>query len=200
MYVLLSPAKKLHEPPAAAAIPCTQPQLMADTEMLMRSTRTLSSKKLQALMHISENLGELNHQRYQDWQTPFDENNARQAVLSFAGDVYIGFQAENLSNEDLDWAQDHVGILSGLYGLLRPLDLMQPYRLEMGTKLKTRRGPTLYAFWGERIAKTINEMAGDQVVLNLASNEYFKSVKTKALDGRVVTPVFRALPGWALRR
>ena len=191
MYVLLSPAKKLHEPPAAAAIPFTQPQLMADTEMLMRSTRTLSSKKLQALMHISENLGELNHQRYQDWQTPFDENNARQAVLSFAGDVYIGFQAENLSNEDLDWAQDHVGILSGLYGLLRPLDLMQPYRLEMGTKLKTRRGPTLYAFWGERIAKTINEMAGDQVVLNLASNEYFKSVKTKALDGRVVTPVFR---------
>ncbi len=191
MYMLLSPAKKLTEGPALPEHGATELALRADTEELLKTVRKLSSKKLQALMSISKNLGDLNRQRYQDWSVPFTTDNARQAALSFAGEVYLGLQAEDLSAEDLEWAQSHLGILSGLYGVLRPLDLMQPYRLEMGTSLKTRRGANLYAFWGARITKAINELAGDQTIVNLASNEYFKSVQAKKLNGRVITPVFR---------
>lgn len=190
MYVLLSPAKKLHEPPAAGALPHTQPALLDQAERLAARSKKLSPKKLKALMHISDNLAELNHKRFQDFGTPFTPDNSRQAILSFAGDVYLGLDAGSLSSEDLDWAQDHVGILSGLYGLLRPLDLMQPYRLEMGVGLSTRRGKTLYAWWGKRITQAINAHEAD-IIVNLASNEYFKSVQPKALDARVVTPVFQ---------
>ncbi len=192
MYVLLSPAKKLHEPPAVPGLPHTQPELLDQTEVLMKSTRGKSAKKLGDLMGISPALAELNHKRFQEWAQPFTEANARQALLSFAGDVYLGLEAETLSAEALTWAQDHVGILSGLYGLLRPLDLMQPYRLEMGTSLKTRRGDNLYAFWGDRITKAIVEQAGGGPVVNLASNEYFSSVQPKKLPS-LITPVFQDL-------
>ena len=190
MYVLLSPAKKLHEPPAASGIPATQPTMLDQSEVLMKHTRNKSPKKLKELMHISDKLAELNHKRFQDWGQPFTADNSRQAILSFAGDVYLGLDADSMAEDDLAWAQDHVGILSGLYGVLRPLDLMQPYRLEMGTSLKTRRGENLYKFWGDRITKRVNELAGDGVIVNLASNEYFSSLQTKKL-GRVVTPVFQ---------
>ena len=190
MYVLLSPAKKLHEPPAVPGLPATQPTMLDQSEVLMKSTRNKSANKLKKLMHISDKLAALNHERFQAWGQPFTADNSRQAILSFAGDVYLGLDAGSLDSEALSWAQDHVGILSGLYGVLRPLDLMQPYRLEMGTSLTTRRGATLYAFWGDRITKQVNELAAGGVVVNLASNEYFSSIAPKKL-GRVVTPVFQ---------
>jgi len=190
MYVLLSPAKKLHEPPAASALPHTQPQLLDQAEHLATRSKKLSAKKLKALMHISDNLANLNRQRFLDWGTPFTPANSRQAILSFAGDVYIGLDAASLSEDDLQWAQERVGILSGLYGLLRPLDLMQPYRLEMGIRLSTRRGKSLYDYWGGRLTKAINQ-AETAVVVNLASNEYFSSVQPKKLTARVLTPIFR---------
>jgi hypothetical protein len=190
MYTLLSPAKKLHEPPAAADVAHSQPQLLDQASRLAARSKKLSAKKLKALMHISDNLANLNHQRFQDWSTPFTPDNSRQAILSFAGDVYLGLDAGSLGADDLDWAQDNVGILSGLYGLLRPLDLMQPYRLEMGIKLSTRRGKSLYEYWGGRLTKAVNAAETDTVI-NLASNEYFSSVQTKKLTARVVTPVFR---------
>lgn len=193
MYILLSPAKKLVEPPAAD-LPATEPELLDQTLELMQTARRLSSADLQRLMRISEPLGDLNRARFQSFSTPFNRENARQAALSFAGDVYVGLDAGSLSAEDLEWAQSHVGILSGLYGLLRPLDLMQPYRLEMGTPLENPRGSDLYAFWGERIAEAIRahlDGLEDPTVVNLASNEYFRSVDTRRLGQPVITPVFQ---------
>ena len=190
MYVLLSPAKKLHEPPAAAALPHTQPALIDEAEQLAGHARELTPDHLKALMHISDNLANLNHQRFQEWATPFTPQNSRQAILSFAGDVYLGLDASTLSPQDLAWAQDHVGILSGLYGLLRPMDLMRPYRLEMGVGLSTGRGRNLYEWWGTQLTDAINGQESDTVV-NLASNEYFKSVQPKGLQARVITPVFQ---------
>ena len=140
-------------------------------------------------MSLSDKLGALNYQRFQEWQTPFTADNARPAVLAFKGDVYQGLDAENMSDEDLNWAQDHLRILSGLYGLLRPLDLMQAYRLEMGTKFANDRGADLYQFWGDLITTELNKMK-TPVLVNLASNEYFKSVQKKALKAQIITPVF----------
>jgi cytoplasmic iron level regulating protein YaaA (DUF328/UPF0246 family) len=190
--MLLSPAKSLSEGPAVAGFSSSQPAMADESEKLLKTTRRLSSKKLQALMNISVKLGDLNRERFAAMTFPHEEGTARQAILMFNGDVYRGLDAASLDPADLDWANDRVAILSGFYGVLRPLDLMQPYRLEMGTKLKTRRGPTLYTFWGDRIAKQLNAMLdGDQTVVNLASNEYFSSVNTKKLDATVITPVFR---------
>ena len=147
-------------------------------------------------MGISEKLADLNHERFQLFSTPFTPDNAKPAALTFNGDTYTGLDAPSLSEADLNWAQNHLGILSGLYGLLRPLDLMQPYRLEMGTRMKNSRGGNLYELWGDRITRQISDrMANhaDQTLVNLASNEYFKSVKTGELPGTVITPAFKEI-------
>lgn len=194
MLMLLSPAKSLIEGPAVADHPGTQPVLIDQMKILHRTARARSATELRELMSISDKLATLNQERFQQMSFPHTPGNARQAALTFNGDVYRGLDASSLSADDLAWAQDHVVILSGLYGVLRPLDLMQPYRLEMGTKLETRRGKTLYDYWGDRIAKQLRSWLreqGDDIVVNLASNEYFKSVDTKTLGARVITPVFQ---------
>jgi hypothetical protein len=157
----------------------------------METARDLSTGQLQSLMGISDKLATLNHDRFQRFSTASDTANSRQAVLSFNGHVYLGLDADTLSEEDLAFAQEHVGILSGLYGLLRPMDLMQAYRLEMGTSLETPRGGNLYAFWGDRIAEEVARRAGGRTIVNLASNEYFKAANRPAIAGSVVTPVFK---------
>jgi len=193
MYVVLSPAKKLNEGPCVEGLGCSQLDLSDDLQQLMEVARPLEPSSLRQLMGISESLAELNAKRFESMQWPMTADNARQAALLFAGDTYTGLDAASLTAEDLDWAQDHVGILSGLYGLLRPLDLIQPYRLEMGTKLANGRGKNLYAFWGDRLAQLIDQRLADhseKIVVNCASNEYFKAAGTKALRAQVVTPVF----------
>ena len=157
MIAVVSPAKKLDTTPVSLGVEPSQPPLLDQTEVLMQTTRRLKSTDLRSLMGISEKLADLNHGRFQSFETPFTSDNAKPAALTFNGDVYVGLDAGTLSTQDLNWAQDHVAILSGLYGILRPLDLMQPYRLEMGTRLKTRRSKDLYAFWGARITQTINK-------------------------------------------
>ena len=194
MLFLLSPAKSLDWSAAPATIPPTSPDLLQDAGMLMRRAKRLSVQQLRELMHISEDLATLNRERFQTISPEPDPASDRPAALAFNGDVYRGLDARSLGDEDLAWAQEHVGILSGLYGLLRPMDLIQPYRLEMGTKLDTRRGNTLYAFWDDRVTRVVNQRVTahpEPVVVNLASNEYFKVVKKKTLDARVVTPVFK---------
>jgi cytoplasmic iron level regulating protein YaaA (DUF328/UPF0246 family) len=193
MLALLSPAKKLHAPDFAG-IQITQPALLADTELLMERTRGLSRTRLRSLMGISEKLADLNYERFQAFSTPFDADNAHPAALAFAGDTYLGLEAWTLPEADLHFGQDCLGILSGLYGLLRPLDLMQPYRLEMGTSLKNQRGKNLYDFWRQSVTREICERLEshrDKRVINLASKEYFQAVDTDRLPGPVVTPVFR---------
>lgn len=166
---------------------------MKDAASLMRTARGLSQKRLRELMSLSKDLAKLNYERYRSFELPLTPDNAMPAALVFDGQVYRGLDARSLSAEDLAWAQDRVAILSGLFGLLRPLDLIQPYRLEMGTRLKTRRGTNLYSFWGDKIAKEIKGLLaehGDATLVNLASAEYFKAVTTKRLPGRVLTCVF----------
>ncbi len=202
MLVLLSPAKSLDETPAPAGLAFDQPQLLDQAEKLIVTARRLSRKKIRELMNVSPKIAQLNWERYQAFSPPFTTENAKQAALLFAGDTYRGFDAPTLSPEDLEYAQQHVVILSGLYGVLRPLDLMQPYRLEMGVSLGTRRGKTLYRFWGERITAQLNTMLeshDDPTVLNCASNEYFSAVKPKALAGPVVTCQFREDRGGVLK-
>lgn len=194
MLFLLSPAKSLDWSPAPAAAPATQPDLLKDAGILMRRARRLSVRQLRELMDISEDLATLNRERFQVISPEPDADADRPAALAFNGDVYRGLDARTLDDEDLAWAQAHVGILSGLYGVLRPMDLIQPYRLEMGTRLKTRRGESLYAFWDDRVTKVVNRRvreSGEQVVVNLASNEYFRVVKKKKLRARLITPVFK---------
>ena len=155
MLAIVSPAKKLDMNPLERSLSLSQPSLMDDTEQLVKTAKRLKPTDLQSLMGISEALASLNHDRFQTFTTPFTPENAKPAALMFNGDTYTGLEANSLSEADLNWAQDHLAILSGLYGVLRPLDLIQPYRLEMGTKLKTRRGSTLYQFWGERITEQL---------------------------------------------
>ena len=198
MFIVLSPAKSLDESPAPAGYGHSEPGFLYDTEQLLKKTRRLKPRDLKKLMGISDKLAELNHERYQQLEPPFTPENAKQAALMFNGDVYAGLDASSLDPVDLDWAQDKVGILSGLYGLLRPLDLIQPYRLEMGTSLKTRRGASLYAFWGGRIAKEINQRMADHeqpVLVNLASAEYFRAIDKKKLRAQIITPVFHEITG-----
>ena len=196
MIAVVSPAKKLDITPIDLDLRLSQPALLEETEVLMKTTRQLKPKDLQSLMGISEKQADLNHERCQTFQTPMTAENSKPAALTFNGDVYLGMDPGSLSEQDLTWAHDHVAILSGLYGVLRPLDLMQPYRLEMGTRLKTGRGKDLYAFWGERITNVINAQFdghANQTLVNLASNEYFKAVKKDKLAGTIVTPVFKEL-------
>ncbi|TXF91515.1 peroxide stress protein YaaA [Neolewinella aurantiaca] len=192
MLILLSPAKTLDMTPVAT--PATQPRLLKDTEQLAKVLRKQSRADLQDLMHISEKLADLNYQRNQEFSLPFTDSNAKPAGLAFRGDVYQGLEMESLSEAEAAFANEQIRILSGLYGILRPNDLMQAYRLEMGTKLKTRRGGNLYEFWGDRITKVLNEditEGNHDLVLNLASQEYFKSVNTKKLGTRLLTAHFK---------
>jgi cytoplasmic iron level regulating protein YaaA (DUF328/UPF0246 family) len=193
MLAVLSPAKALDFSPALVPVKPTEPTMMREASMLMRTTRGLSQKRIRELMNLSPDLAKLNYERYHSFTQPFDADNAMPAGLAFNGDVYRGLEARTLSATQLDWAQDRIAILSGLFGLLRPLDLIQPYRLEMGTRLKTRRGENLYEFWGDRIAKEIKtnlKQHDDSTLVNLASNEYFKAAKSKTLKTPVVECVF----------
>jgi len=194
MLILLSPAKTLDMETPARLPEFSQPEFMDESAKLVTSLKRYSRKKLGDLMSISETLAEVNADRFKNWQPPFDADNARPAIQAFRGDVYVGLDADTLKKRDLQFAQEHLRILSGLYGVLRPLDLMQAYRLEMGTSLKTRRGKNLYEFWGERITDHLNEELATMkngAVINLASNEYFKSVRPKQLSAPLVSPVFK---------
>jgi cytoplasmic iron level regulating protein YaaA (DUF328/UPF0246 family) len=189
MLTVLSPAKRLDW--AERDLPTTAPQFQDDADRLARTAKRLTQADLQALMDISPDLAKLNQARFRDFADTRDDT--RPAALAFAGDTYQGLEAASLDREELDWAQDHLRILSGLYGLLRPLDAIQPYRLEMGSRLKTRRGASLYQWWGDRIAQALNAQAdavGTDVLVNCASQEYFGAVDEKALKLRIVTPVF----------
>lgn len=193
MLILLSPAKALDykTPPHIAT--CTQPAYLKQSETLIRQLRKLSPADIANLMDLSDSLALLNFNRYADWSLPFTPENAKQAVLAFDGDVYDGLDAKNLSAADLDFAQQHVRILSGLYGILKPLDLMQPYRLEMGTRFANEGGKDLYAFWGETLLNAINaelEAMPQPVAVNLASEEYFKAAVGRKIKGQVIQPVF----------
>lgn len=194
MLMVISPAKRLDFESAAPIARHSQPGFLDQSELLMRRLRTMSPAEIARLMSLSDPLALLNFNRYADWAPPFDPQNAKQAVLAFAGDVYEGLDAASLKAADFDFAQSHLRILSGLYGILRPLDLIQPYRLEMGTKLENPRGKDLYAFWGERLNAAINAelqaATPDPVLVNLASEEYFKALLPKKLAGTVIQPVF----------
>ena len=193
MLAVLSPAKALDWSPPNVPVEGTQPPLLDEATRLMRTTRGLTQKRIRELMNLSPDLARLNYERYRSFELPFTSENALPASVAFNGDVYRGLDARSLSAEQLQWAQDRVAILSGLFGLLRPLDLIQPYRLEMGTRLKTRRGNNLYEFWGDRIIKQIHQNLADHddsTLINLASGEYFKAVKRKSLTVPVVECVF----------
>jgi cytoplasmic iron level regulating protein YaaA (DUF328/UPF0246 family) len=191
--MIISPAKTLDYESPLATTRYTQPALLDHSQMLIERCRALAPAQIASLMSISDKLADLNVGRFQNWTPAFTPDNARQALLAFKGDVYTGLEAHTFSEQDFDFAQQHLRMLSGLYGLLRPLDLMQPYRLEMGTKLDNPRGKDLYAFWGEIITQALNAAVaaqGDKVVVNLASDEYFRAVKTKNLQADIVKPVF----------
>lgn len=194
MLTLLSPAKTLDFETPATTATYTQADFLEHSAELVDVLKPYSPDEVGTLMKLSPALSELNVQRYHDWVLPFKPDNAKAAMLAFKGDVYTGLEANTFDQSQLDFAQQHVRILSGLYGLLRPLDLIQPYRLEMGTKLENPRGKNLYDFWGNIITDALNaelEKHGSQSIVNLASNEYFKSVKTKQLQGELITPVFK---------
>ena len=196
MLVLISPAKKLSFEEAAPFDTHSQPDFLDESEDLAGQARKLTRGDLSRLMKISDKLADLNYRRFQDFETPFTLANAKQAALMFNGDTYIGLDAPSLSKEDFAFAQEHLRILSGLYGLLRPLDLMQPYRLEMGTRFQNSRGNDLYAYWGDSLTEAVNGITAghkDGTMINCASNEYFKAIKPEGLKGRLITPVFKEI-------
>lgn len=194
MLIVVSPAKTLDYESPLATQRFTQPELIEHSAQLIEECRKLTPSDVSALMKVSDKIAGLNVARFEQWSETFTQDNARQAILAFKGDVYTGLEAESLDEAGFDYAQKHLRMLSGLYGLLKPLDLMQPYRLEMGTKLANARGTNLYQFWGEIITDKLNQAIaeqGENVLINLASNEYFKAVKPKKLDATVITPVFK---------
>lgn len=194
MFFILSPAKNLNETQPAPTTEHSQPALLEQSTILMAQLRELPPQALSELMGVSDKIARLNAERNAAWQPPFTPQNAKQAVYLFNGDVYEGLQAASLTPPQTAWLQQHAGLLSGLYGLLRPLDLIQPYRLEMGTKLANPRGRDLYAFWGGRITELLAERMAEartSVLVNLASQEYFKAVQPSKLGGRLITPVFQ---------
>ena len=193
MLTIISPAKTLDYESPLATKRFTQPDLLDKSSQLISIARKLTPAQISSLMGISDKLALLNAERFNDWQPDFSPDNARQAILAFKGDVYTGLQAEDFSEKDFEFAQAHLRMLSGLYGLLRPLDLMMPYRLEMGIRLENPQGANLYAFWGELLTEKLNALLaqqGDKVLINLASDEYFKAVKPARLDGEIIKPVF----------
>lgn len=199
MFAVLSPAKTLDFAPLPAPLPLTSPELFKETKLLSETTRALKASDLKSLMKLSDGLALLNYERFQE----FDAKKARpsgskQAALAFDGDTYQGLRAGELTLKELEFAQEHLGILSGFYGLLRPLDAISPYRLEMGTRLKTPRGSSLYDFWGDRVAKKINgklKKIGSDVLVNLASKEYSSVIFEGTLKARVITPIFQEIRG-----
>lgn len=194
MLIVVSPAKTLDYESPLATEKFTQPELIEYSKELIDVCRKLTPADVASLMKVSDKIADLNVGRFQEWSETFTTENSRQAILAFKGDVYTGLEAETLSDVDFEYAQKHLRMLSGLYGLLKPLDLMQPYRLEMGTKLANDKGSNLYQFWGNVITDKLNEAIaeqGDNVLINLASNEYFKAVKPKNLDAQVITPIFK---------
>jgi cytoplasmic iron level regulating protein YaaA (DUF328/UPF0246 family) len=194
MIITLSPSKGQDFETPGLTKKYSQPADIKDSELLIKELRKIKAAKLQQLMAVSSNIAELNVGRYQTFKTPFTTRNARQAIFAFKGDVYGAIDVEHFSAEDFAYAQDHLRILSGLYGCLRPLDLIQPYRLEMKTRLKNPRGENLYQFWGEQITNSLNKALKKQqqpVLVNLASNEYFKSVKPKLLQGELLNINFK---------
>jgi cytoplasmic iron level regulating protein YaaA (DUF328/UPF0246 family) len=193
MFMILSPAKTLDFKSPALARKYTQPAWLHESTPLVERLQKFSPAEIASLMGVSDALAALNVARYAEWSPPFTPENARQAILAFAGDVYEGLDAVRFSEADLDWAQTHLGILSGLYGLLRPLDLIQPYRLEMGIKLNNRQGKDLYAWWGAKLRDAVTAAvaaSGSAVLINLASEEYFKAIRAKELSLPVIQPVF----------
>jgi len=194
MITVISPAKTLDFSEQRLTKDHSTPAFLDDSQELIDVLSRYSSTKISNLMGVSDKIADLNAGRYQSWQTPFTPENAKAALLAFKGDVYTSFTCEDYKKADFNFAQKHLRILSGLYGVLRPLDLIQPYRLEMGTKLKTGRGNTLYAFWGTMITAALNDdakTAKAKALVNLASNEYFSSIRPETLDIPVVTPIFK---------
>ncbi|PCI34264.1 MAG: peroxide stress protein YaaA [Alphaproteobacteria bacterium] len=194
MLIVTSPAKKLNFSEDVTRSGWSIPEFLDDSEILIEAAKKLTRADLGKLMKISDKLADLNYARFRAFTTPFTPANSRQAVFAFIGDTYVGLQADSLSEDDLDYAQDHYRILSGLYGLLRPLDLMQPYRLEMGKKITTDRGRTLYDFWGDQLTQELNAIMKAQktdILVNCASQEYFKAVRQGKLNGQIITPVFK---------
>ena len=194
MLILISPAKTLDFESEPTTKLYTQAPMLKQSEALIDILSTKSPSDIEKLMHISPKLAELNVERYHNWSRPFKPTNAKQAILAFKGDVYTGLEAESFTEKQLEYAQDHLRILSGLYGILRPLDLIQPYRLEMGTRLPNPKGKNLYEYWDKSITKNINkqlEAIDSKYILNLSSNEYFKSVDKKIIATEIVTPVFK---------
>jgi cytoplasmic iron level regulating protein YaaA (DUF328/UPF0246 family) len=196
MLLVLSPAKKLDFESENISDKGSIPQFLPDAKKLAERAKSLKASDLKALMGISDQLAELNVARFKAFKTPFTSANARPALDAFKGDVYVGLDAPSLSAADRDYANETVRILSGLYGVLKPFDLMQAYRLEMGTKFENERGKNLYEFWADRLAKSFDEELADHehgILINLASNEYFKAVPTKALKAPIITPVFQEI-------
>lgn len=194
MIVVVSPAKKLDFENDEVKPNWSVPDYLDQSETLIKTARKMTRNDIAGLMKVSEKIADLNYERYRDFETPFTLTNSKQAAFAFKGDTYVGLEAETLSEDDLEFAQNHFRILSGLYGMLRPLDLMQPYRLEMGVRLKNPKGKNLYEFWGNTLTDGLNELLEKQqskVIINCASNEYFKSVNEKELNGDVITPVFK---------
>jgi len=194
MLIVISPAKTLDYETTPKTKVFTTPDYLDHSQCLINRLRNFSSLDISDLMKVSAKIADLNFERYESWKKPFTEKNAKQAILAFKGDVYTGLDAESFKADDFKFAQKHLRVLSGLYGLLRPLDLMQPYRLEMGTKLKTDAGKNLYEFWGSDITNGLNKQLKkikSDTLINLASNEYFKSVKPKELNAEIITPAFK---------
>lgn len=194
MLILISPAKTLDFDTPAHIDEFSQADHLTDSTKLIKILRDKAPHEIASLMKISDKLANLNSERYHTWKRPFTAKNAKQAVLAFKGDVYTGLDAQSMTKAQLQWAQKHLRILSGLYGLLRPLDLMQAYRLEMGTSLENKAGKDLYAFWGDKITTSINEQlktVRSKTLVNLASNEYFKSVNTQLIEADIIAPEFK---------
>ncbi|MEM6706642.1 MAG: peroxide stress protein YaaA [Acidobacteriota bacterium] len=194
MIVVVSPAKSLDFEQAPPTAEFSQPDFLDESSKLVRRMRKMDAGDLSDLMGIKEKLATLNVERFRDWRRPFTPKNAKPALFAFQGDVYKGLEAEGLTSTQLEWTQQHLRILSGLYGALRPLDLIQPYRLEMGLPVDIGKDPNLYSFWGTKITESLNAVLaeeGSKTLVNLASNEYFKSVRPERLEARVVTPVFK---------
>lgn len=192
MKIIISPAKSLDFESKVPTSLHTQPRFLEQSIKLNKKLKTLSRKKLSELMKISNDLARLNYDRNQEWKTPFNTHNAKQAIYAFTGEVFRGIDINTLEEDKLPLLQDRLRILSGLYGLLKPLDLIQPYRLEMGTRLKVGRRDNLYKFWDDALAKSLNEeLADDELLINLASSEYFKALPKKILKVPMVTPIFK---------
>jgi hypothetical protein len=196
MIIVISPAKSLDFNSPLNVRKFSQPEYLGESKKLIKGLKALSPEQISELMNISSKLGELNYSRFANWHAPFDLENSRQAIFAFKGDTYVGLKAEQFSKPDLAFAQNHLRILSGLYGILKPLDLMQAYRLEMGSRFKDKKGQSLYAFWGARLTNSLNASLADQksdLLINLASKEYFNVLQPAAINAQIITPVFKDL-------